>query len=154
MLTPTHRLSPLFHFFDAIATPVAQLVTRLTFGQAFVLTGWGKLGNLDGTAKYFESLGIPLANLQAPMIAAFEFVGGILLMLGLGTRFTALVLMSTMVVALLTAHGSDIAAGFQFRKGFDEAAPVPYLVAMVWLLAKGAGTLSIDAILAKKNAIA
>ncbi len=152
MNTTTHRLAPLFHFFDAAATPVAQVVTRIAFGQAFALTGWGKLNNLDKITSYFESLGIPFASLQAPMIGAFELVGGILLILGLGTRFAAMVLLSTMVVALLTAHGSDIAAAFRLDKGFDEVAPVPYLVAMLWLLAKGPGRISGDALLAKQQA--
>ena len=151
MSNPKQGLASLSHFFDVAATPVAQLVTRLAFGQAFALTGWGKLHNLENTTKFFESLGIPAANVQAPMVATIEFVGGLLLVLGLGTRFAALLLTGTMVVALLTAHGSDIAAAFQLDKGFDAAAPIPYLVATLWLLAKGAGTLSLDALINKKR---
>jgi putative oxidoreductase len=151
MTNPQPRLASLFGLFDKAATPVAQLVTRIAFGQAFALTGWGKLTHLDKITHFFESLGIPFANLQAPMIGTFEFVGGILLVLGLGTRFAALVLTSTMIVALATAHGADLAAALRLDKGFDEAAPIPYLIATLWLLAKGAGKLSIDQMLARKH---
>ena len=130
--------------FDRLATPVAQLVTRLAFGQAFALTGFGKLANLDRTVDFFGSLGIPFPSLQAPLVGAVELLGGILLVLGAGTRAAAGLLVGTMLVALLTAHGADLAAGLRLGAGFDEAAPVPYLVAALWLAAKGGGPLSVD----------
>ncbi|MBA3540929.1 MAG: formate dehydrogenase accessory sulfurtransferase FdhD, partial [Deltaproteobacteria bacterium] len=44
----------------------------------FATTGWGKLGNLEAVTRYFDSLGIPAANVQAPMVAALELVRGLL----------------------------------------------------------------------------
>lgn len=152
MTTFLQRLLSMVPLLDRFTTPVAQLVTRLAFGQAFALTGWGKLHNLERTTQFFESLGIPLANVQAPMVATIEFVGGLLLVVGLGTRVAAALLTGSMVVALITAHGGDLAAAFRLDKGFDEAAPIPYLVASLWLLAKGAGALSVDARLAARHA--
>ncbi|MBL8750328.1 MAG: DoxX family protein [Planctomycetes bacterium] len=151
MNSAPERLKSTFSLLDRFVTPVAQIVTRIAFGQAFALTGWGKLTNLDRTVAFFESLGIPAPSIQAPMVATIEFVGGLLLVFGLGTRVAAALLTCTMLVALMTAHGGDIAAGFRLDKGFDEAAPVPYLVATLWLLAKGPGALAIDALIAKRH---
>lgn len=144
----SHRLSSLFRLFDTLAAPLAQLLTRIVFGQAFLLAGYGKLQNLDRTIAFFEGLGIPAANLQAPFVAGVEFVGGILLLLGLGTRISALFLTVTMVVATLTAHLKD----FAWDDSFAKIAPLPFLCAMLWLLAKGAGKLSCDHLLASRKA--
>lgn len=145
-----HRLVSTFPLLDRWTTPIAQLVTRIAFGQAFALTGFGKLQNLERTTDFFASLGIPFASVQAPMVATIEFVGGLLLVAGLGTRIAALLLTGSMVVALMTAHGGDLAAAVKLDQGFDAAAPVPYLVATLWLLAKGAGAWSADAWLARR----
>lgn len=129
---------------DQWTTPVAQVVTRLVFGQAFALIGWGKLQNLERVTQSFTDLGIPAPAIQAPMIATIEFVGGILLIAGLGTRLAALLLTGTMVVATATAHAAELGEGFTFAKSFADISPLPFLVAMLWLLAKGAGKLSVD----------
>lgn len=129
--------------------PYALLLTRLVFGQAFVVTGWGKLNNLDGVRAFFTELGIPLASVQAPMVATIEFVGGLLLLLGLGTRYASLLLVSTMFVALATAHRGDFGPAFVFAKSFADVTPMPFLVGLVWLVVRGAGNLSVDAKLAK-----
>jgi len=129
--------------------PTALLLTRLVFGQAFVVTGWGKLHNLDGVRAFFAELGIPLASVQAPMVATIEFVGGLLLLLGLGTRYASLLLVSTMLVALATAHRGDFGPAFVFSKSFADVTPMPFLVGLLWLIVRGAGSLSVDAQLAK-----
>lgn len=135
---------------DARLAPVALLATRLVFGQSFLLTGLGKLRNLDDLVEFFRSLGIPFASVQAPMVASLEFVGGILLMLGLGTRAAAALLSSTMVVALLTADRASLLQAFTFGEGFANVAPVPFLVAMLWLIAKGPGPFAVDQLIARR----
>ena len=138
------RIRPLVERGSAFLRPVAPLLARLCFGQAFVLAGWGKLNNLEKTTGFFESLGIPLASVQAPMIALLEFVGGILLLLGLGTRTVALLLSGTMVVAILTAHGTELLATLPFRDDVTGVKPVPFLVTLCWLMAHGGGRFSVD----------
>lgn len=142
------RLVAFYPLADRFVTPLAQLATRIVFGQAFLLTGLGKLRNLADATAFFESLGIPLAQVQAPFVAAVEFVGGALLLLGLGTRLASALLASTMVVALLTAHRGD----FALDASLADIAPLPFLVAVLWLLAKGAGRVSVDHVLARRAA--
>ena len=125
---------------------VPPLVLRVVLGVTFATTGWGKLGNLDAVTRYFESLGIPGATVQAPMVAALELAGGILILLGLGTRVASLVLAAVMTVALATAIWPNV-AGVRELLGSIEAA---YLAAFLYLAAHGAGAVSVDTIAARR----
>jgi putative oxidoreductase len=143
------RLTAIADRFAPCVQPTALLLTRLVFGQAFAVTGWGKLHHLDDVRAFFTELGIPLAAVQAPMVATFELVGGILLLLGFGTRYAALLLVSTMLVALVTAHPADFGPAVQFAKSFADVTPMPFVVGLLWLITHGAGSVSVDARLAK-----
>ena len=65
---------------------LAPLLTRVTVGYAFLLTGRGKLAHLDNFTRFLTDLGVPFAAQQAPFVAGLELVGGICLILGLLTR--------------------------------------------------------------------
>ncbi len=137
---------------DRTLSPVALLATRVAFGQSFALTGFGKLHHLDKVTGYFSSLGIPLAAWNAPFVAGLEFGGGILLVLGLATRPIATLLAIDMVVALVTADLSSFGDAFTFDGGFADVTPLPFLLAMLWLVAKGGGGLSLDRLIGRRGA--
>lgn len=80
------------------------LMLRLALGVLFVYQGYGKLTGIEGTTGFFDSLGIPAAGVMAYAVALVEFLGGIMLILGVFTCYTAGVLAIVMIVALLTAH--------------------------------------------------
>ncbi len=119
------------------------LLVRLTLGVVFVMTGWTKLHDLDHTTQFFASLHIPAAHANAVFVGVVEFVGGLALILGLGTRIAALFLIGVMTVAILTdrlprLHGIvDLASTIE----------VAYLAAFVWLGVAGAGKASLDHLL-------
>ena len=73
---------------DALAF-LAPLLTRLTVGYTFFLTGRGKLADLAQFAGFLADQGVPFAALQAPLVAGLEAVGGICLVLGLLMAFIA-----------------------------------------------------------------
>src|ERR1700744_6021287 len=77
------------------------LLVRLYWGWQFMQTGWGKLQHLGRVTDFFRSLGIPLPGLSAPFISGLELVGGLLLLLGLGSRAVGLVVPGNMFVAYL-----------------------------------------------------
>ena len=106
--------------------------------------GLGKLHNIERTAQFFASLHIPAPGIQAVFVALIELAGGILLVLGLGTRIVSLLLSGTMVVALLTAVEYE---GFT---GLLTASETIYLVALLWLIVAGPGAASVDALLARR----
>lgn len=139
------------NFFLGIAaklSPFALLIARFSVGWMFAQTGWGKLHNLEQVAQFFQSLGIPFANLQAPFVASVEFVCGVMILAGLFTRLASIPLMATMVVAIITAKSGDLA------RVVDLFTLSEYLLILVlaWFFVSGAGRLSIDQLICKKCA--
>jgi putative oxidoreductase len=123
-------------------------LARLTIGLIFIGTGWGKLHSIGDVTEYFTSLHIPAPGFNARLAAGTEFFGGLLILLGLGTRFAALPLITTMVVAILSAKRDDI-TGLTALVGFEEWS---YIVFLVWLAVAGAGPLSLDALVVRLRA--
>jgi putative oxidoreductase len=126
----------------------APLLTRLLVGITFFYTGQGKLQNLDRTTAFFADLGIPFASANALFISSLELVGGICLMLGLGTRIFSLLLSSTMIVALLTADKASFLG--KFPAELTDVSPVVLLVFLIWLALYGPGRASLDWFLGKR----
>lgn len=127
---------------------LAPLMTRLVLGWAFHLTGHGKLQNLDRTASFFSDSGVPFARANAVFIGSLEFVGGFCLILGLGTRIVALLLSSTMAVALMTADRENLIKNFP--DALTDVVPVVYGLFLLWLILYGPGPVSIDHWIRKK----
>jgi putative oxidoreductase len=139
---------------DAFAASLQSpllLVIRLYWGWSFAQTGWGKLMNLDRTAGFFASLGLPLPKLNAILAGATECGGGLLLALGLWTRPASVPLVFTMLVAYATADRDALAAIFRDPDQFTGAAPFLFLAAAVLVLAFGPGRLSADHWLARRR---
>jgi len=118
------------------------LVARVVVGVVFVTTGRGKLHEMPKVIDFFRQLGIPAPELQAPMVAIVELVGGAMILLGLGARLAALPLMATMVVATATAIWPQ-ADGVIDLLGRVE---VLYLVLFFWIAVAGPGPVSLEAL--------
>lgn len=116
------------------------LVARITVGYVFMLTGWGKLQNLDRITGYFESLGIPLPEIMAPFVSGIEFVGGLFLIVGVLTRISGGALAVTMIVAILSAKWEEVDS-LHTLLGFEETL---FLAIFTWLAICGAGKASLD----------
>jgi len=85
---------------DAIA-PYTIPLLRILVGITFFLTGLPKLGNLAGFTGFVSSLGLPLPGFIAVIVAVMEVVGGLLLIVGLGTRWVSLWYVFEMIVTTL-----------------------------------------------------
>ena len=118
-------------------------LARLTVGLVFVGTGWGKLHSIPDVTSFFTDLHIPAAGFHARLVAGTEFFGGLLVLLGLGTRLASLPLAFTMVIAILTAKRANI-DGLTTLVGFEEWS---YLVMFLWIALAGPGPLSLDALI-------
>src|SRR5690606_2194174 len=126
------------------AVDAGLLLLRGFFGLALALGhGHGKLLDLGKFIGSVAQRGIPLPGVLGPAAAFSEFLGGVLLAIGLLTRPAAAFVLCTMLVAGLHVHASD---PFQ-RK---ELALAYAIVAMVVLLA-GPGRFSLDALLARRS---
>lgn len=127
------------------------LAVRLYWGWQFAQSGWGKLHNLDRITNFFTSLNIPFPALSAHFVSGLEFVGGILLIVGLGTRLIGLVLAANMLVAYWTADREALLSIFSDPGKFYVADPYTFLFASILVLVFGAGLFSVDAYLAKRS---
>ena len=147
------RLQNLFNSAaDWLRNPLL-LIIRLFWGWQFAQTGWGKLMNLNRTAAFFGDLGLPLPWVNALAAGSVEFLGGLLLLLGLVARPAALALGFTMVVAYLAADRAVVLALFHAPDDFTSAAPFLFLFASVLVLAFGPGAWSADEWLARKKVL-
>lgn len=124
------------------------LFMRLTVGYLFMVTGWGKLQNIDKVTEYFTSLNIPFPNILTPFVSGFEFLGGIFLILGILTRISAGGLSVIMIVAIISAKWSEIDS-LHTLFGFEEFL---FLVIFACLATIGAGKASLDYLIEKKLA--
>jgi len=125
------------------------LIIRLYWGWQFFLTGRGKLMNLDRTAGFFANLHIPMPKLNAVMAGSTECVGGLLLLLGLGSRIITVPLIFTMVVAYLTADFDKVQNIFSKPDAFVSADEFQFMLAAIIVLIFGPGVFSLDAIIAR-----
>jgi putative oxidoreductase len=126
-------------------TWLAPLAVRITVGWVFLWSGWEKLQILPRMIENFRSWGIPAPEIVTPFVSCVEFVGGILLLLGLLTRFAAVPLMVVMVVAIISAKWADVDSLETFL-GFEE---VSYFVMFAWLAIAGPGPVSLDHLVLK-----
>ena len=121
------------------------LAVRVYWGWQFMQTGWGKLTDLGKVVQFFTELGIPAPALNAYFVSALEFGGGLLLILGLGSRIIALPLVINMLVAYVTADREALFSIFSSPDKFTAAAPYTFLVASLIVLIFGPGKVSVDA---------
>jgi len=130
------------------------LAVRLYWGFQFAQTGWGKLHNLAKITAFFASLNIPFPALNAPFVSTLEFVGGILLMLGLFSRPVAFLLAGNMLVAYWTADREALTSIFSDPGKFYVADPYTFLFASLLVLTFGAGFFAADTCIAKRLKVA
>jgi putative oxidoreductase len=116
------------------------LAARVAVGWTFMLTGWGKLHDLDSVVGFFRELGIPYPEFQAPFVASVELVCGTLFCIGLFSRIAALPLIGTMVVAIATAQWKDVSS-FGDLYGLVEFL---YIVIFAWIAISGPGPIALD----------
>jgi len=123
-------------------------ILRLVIGAIFLAHGGQKLFvfGLDGVAGAFGQMGIPMAGILGPFVAFVELLGGLALISGLLTRLASLGLLSTMVVAILKVH---LPNGFFAPNGIEF--PLALLGGTALLALVGAGSWSIDSLIAKKT---
>jgi putative oxidoreductase len=128
------------------------LVIRLYWGWQFFLTGKGKLMHLDKTANFFASLNIPMPKLNAILASCTECGCGLLLLLGLCSRFASFALICVMCVALWTADRAAVTSLFSDPDKLFETDPFLFLYASVLVFAFGPGKISLDTLVFKDKA--
>lgn len=87
---------------------LAPLALRLFLAPVMISAGYNKAMSFESTVAWFGNpdwgLGLPAPALLAFLATATELAGGVLLILGLFTRYISIPLMFTMLVAMATVH--------------------------------------------------
>lgn len=126
----------------------AITLIRLMVGVVFLAHGAQKLFSFGfrGVTGFFAKFGIPLPGITAPVVTLVEFLGGLALLLGLATRWAALLIAIDMLGAILFVH---LKGGFFLPAGFEFA--LTLLVVNLALALGGPGSLAVDGILAGRR---
>jgi len=125
--------------------PFALPILRIGIGLILIPHGAQKLFGWFGGAGFtrfiqiFESIGYKPGALWVTLVALTEFVGGILLALGLFTRFAAFAVVIFMIVAV---HYTSAKGFFWTQQGLEFSLLIG-LVALVFLI-RGGGDYSLD----------
>ncbi|MGO4451027.1 DoxX family protein [Phyllobacterium sp. TAF24] len=130
-----------------IYTALAQFsetLLRVIAGGALVLHGSGKIANPFGAIEMVEGLGFYPGVFWSPLLAATEFFGGILLVLGLLTRPAAF---ATTIVLLVTVYFHWVAKG----QGWDGSEKsILWAAILFFFVIRGASNYSVDAKIGKE----
>ena len=121
--------------------PVALLILRIVLGAVMIAHGYHKVFGGGMMAHYHavQSLGLP-GWLAFPSALA-EFFGGILVLVGLFTRFAAAALLIDMLVAIWKVHWKN---GLVGEHGYEF--PLSLAAICVTLVCYGAGPLALEII--------
>ena len=128
---------------SAVFAWLPPLFARIAVGWVFLWSGWGKLNALPFVTQNFIEWGIPFPHVLTPFVSGVEFVGGLLLLLGLFTRIAAAPLIVVMIVAIVSAKWGDVDS-LATLLGFEE---VLYMALFGWLAVAGPGPISLDRLL-------
>lgn len=118
---------------------------RLGLGLIFVTHGYPKMTGIEsgtkasreGLTNSIRRLGLPFPHHLAIVIGTIQFLGGWMLLLGLGTRWAALALAVIMLVASTRNF---------VEKQFVDSADFPFslLTSLIALIFLGGGAISLD----------
>jgi putative oxidoreductase len=141
----------LFSKFAASLQNPLLLAIRLYWGWQFAQDGWGKLTHLDRVTQFFASLNLPMPGATALSVALIEFVGGLLLAFGIGSRLVSLVLFVNMTVAYLSVPDdrTNFSHIFSNPSDFYGATPYTYWFAALLILILGPGVYAVDTLLGR-----
>lgn len=125
---------PLVH----IWSDTALLVLRLVLGAIFLAHGWPKLKHLRDTMTNFDGMGFKPGWLWGTLTAFTEFLGGLAVLLGLGTQAVAALFVIEFLVIIVwkIARRAPFIGNVELDLVIFSAAVVLFVV--------GAGTLSLD----------
>ena len=124
---------------------IAGVLLRVAVGFTMLAHGYNHIwggGKIEGTGRWFESLGLKPGWLHAWLASLTELGAGILLILGLFTPFAAAGVVGVMVVAWITNHRTNGFFIFRPGEGWEYVANLTF--AGLAIAALGPGRWSLD----------
>jgi putative oxidoreductase len=129
-------------------TTVVSVIMRVVMGIIFMIHGIAKFQmGLSNVEAWFSSIGVP--GFLAYVVAALELVGGIMLIVGLFTRYVSVLFVLLLLGAILTAKlsagllGNGQSAGYELDLGF--------MLISLYLAVADQSPVSVDGLIMKKR---
>lgn len=130
-------------------TAVVSVIMRVVMGIIFMFHGIAKfqmgLGNVDA---WFSSIGIP--GFLAYFVAVLELAGGIMMIVGLFTRYVSALFVVMLIGAIVTTKlsvgllGNGQMPGYEMELGF-------MLISLYFAVTRESSSLSIDRLIMNKR---
>lgn len=132
---------------------IGLLVGRVLMGWIFVDSGWRKLTGIDAFIASLVNRRVPYATMLGWIGAPVEFFGGLALVLGVATRYSALLVIAFTIVATLIGHRywelTDAAARRMQYSHFAKNLTI--IGGLVLLFVTAAGRFSIDGLRGRRK---
>lgn len=121
------------------------LISRVLLSVLFIVAGYGKITGYAGTAAYMASMHVP--SFFLPLVILLELGGGLAIVFGFLTRFTALFISGFTIIAAIIFHNnfSNDMQQLMFMKDMSIAGG--FLILGLF----GAGKYSLDNLIFKKK---
>ncbi|KUM55267.1 HvfX family Cu-binding RiPP maturation protein [Rheinheimera sp. EpRS3] len=149
---------------NSVGLWLADIPLRLFLVWEFFDAGLEKWNGENWFAQIQSNFPLPFnllpVNLNWQLSMWAELIAPVLILLGFGTRLASLVLIVLTIVATAAVHWpaewsslSELAMGYSIsNKGYGNyKLPLIYMVGLFFLLLKGSGRLSVDALLRKRS---
>ena len=122
---------------------MGALLLRVVLGITFFVHGISKLqGGIENTAGWFSSIGIP--GILAYVVTGIELIGGVALIIGLGTKIVSALMALIMVGAIV-----KVKIGTGFTGGYEL--DLVLMVIAIYLAMNGSSMISLDSKLPSKE---
>jgi len=126
----------------------AVLLVRFAVGGVFLSEGIQKfLFPEELGFGRFAKIGIPVPGFTAPFVGFVEVICGLLLLVGLFTRWATVPLLADMAVAIWTTKLPLLAKSGFWAMAHEARVDYTMVMGCVFLLIVGAGSLSLDQLL-------
>jgi putative oxidoreductase len=133
------------------------LLARVSMGLFFAISGWNKLfqvANWNGLVAGMVATGLPYPEFLSAFLASVEFYGGSLLTIGFMSTFWAIALAFAMIVAIVTVEIPMVIppglGPLDWLDWFLYLPQVMYVLIFLWLIIRGPGPHSVDAVIARQ----
>lgn len=129
-------------------TAVVSIIMRVVMGIIFMIHGIAKFQmGLSNVEAWFNSIGLP--GFLAYVVAILELVGGIMLIVGLFTRYVSGLFVIMLIGAIVTTKLSAGLLGNGQMSGYEL--DLGFMLVSLYLVVADQSTLSVDRLIMNKR---